>query len=84
IEIIQKMFDFNLHGTIGILGKENIGKILTGFLAVIFLQWLELDPKNFHRIRKFENITIPIIVIIIYIAITQLEPEKKDFFYFQF
>lgn len=79
----KKMFHFQLDAK-NLISFQQMNTIGSYFIAVLLLQWIELKPENFQKIRKYEVIVLPICILIIFIALTQFETEKKDFFYFQF
>ena len=80
---IQQMFSFGISVP-GLLTSSQIGIILLCFLIVLVLQWLELKPENFKVLERWEKFLLPIFILILFVAITQMETPKKDFFYFQF
>jgi alginate O-acetyltransferase complex protein AlgI len=80
---IQQMFSFGISVP-GLLTSSQIGIILLCFLIVLVLQWLELKPENFKVLERWEKFLLPIFILILFVAIAQMETPKKDFFYFQF
>lgn len=80
---IKQMFSFSL-AIPGLMNIEQIIIILVWFISVLCLQWLEKSPENFLVLRKKENFFLPIVILILFVAVTQIDTSKKDFFYFQF
>ncbi len=83
VQMIKKMFDFEIY-PFGYLKLNDIYIILYAVFFTYFFQWLELNEMNFYKIRKKENFVLPVLILFLYILITQIENTKKDFFYFQF
>ncbi len=80
---IGNMFSINAFGKTQILPFQR-GEIITSMVGILFFHWIEFDRSHFQRIRIYESISLPLLIIAIFLIISQTVTEKKEFFYFQF